>query len=126
MHELAGVWADRNGRIWIGATVLFYVLVLIPFNYINTSLYGIPLRPAAFLPIALGILFGPAAAWGIGIGNIVGDFFGGSWSPMSIFGALVNFLLPWLSYRIFHHLMKDRPIGRDLLTLGCFLAFPLS
>lgn len=122
MHELASVWADRNGRIWIGATALFYVLVLIPFNYPGIEIFGISLRPAAFMLVTLGILFGPAGAWGIGIGNIAGDFFGGSWSAMSIFGFLVNILIPYLSYRLFFHLMKGRAIRRDYRTIVSFLA----
>jgi len=73
------------------------VLVLIPFNYLGATIVGIPLRPAALLPVTLGILFGPAAAWGLGIGNIAGDFFGGSWSAMSIIGFFINMLIPCLS-----------------------------
>jgi hypothetical protein len=122
MHELAAVWADRNGRIWIGATALFYVLLLIPFNYPTVSIFGISLRPAAFMPVPLGILFGPAAAWGLGIGNIVGDYFGGSWSAMSIFGLLINILIPYLSYRLFHRLMRGQAIRRTAHTIACFLA----
>lgn len=125
MHELAAVWADRNGRIWIGATALFYVLLLIPFNYPSVDIFGIALRPAAFMPVPLGILFGPAAAWGIGIGNIVGDYFGGSWSAMSIFGFLINVLIPYLSYRFFHRLMRGQNIRRDSPTIASFLIVSL-
>jgi energy-coupling factor transport system substrate-specific component len=122
MHELAAVWTDRNGRSWIAATALFYLLLLIPFNYIGANIFGIPVRPAALLPVTLGILFGPAAAWGLGIGNLAGDFFGGSWSLMSIFGFLVNILIPYLSYRLFHQLMRGRIVRRDLPTMACLLA----
>jgi energy-coupling factor transport system substrate-specific component len=125
MHELAAVWTERNGRIWIVATALFYVLVLIPFNYPGFDIFGISLRPAAFMLVTLGILFGPAAAWGLGIGNIAGDFFGGSWSAMSIFGFLVNFLIPYLSYRFFHRLMRGQAVRRDYPTIVCFLAVSL-
>ena len=125
MHELAGVWTDRNGRIWIGATALFYVLVLIPFNYPGIDIFGISLRPAAFMLVTLGILFGPAAAWGLGIGNIAGDFFGGSWSAMSLFGFLINVLIPYLSYQLFHWLMREQAIRRDYHTIACFLATSL-
>ena len=121
MHELAEVWTTRKGLTWIGVTALFYVLVLIPFNYLNAELFGISLRPAAFLPATLGILFGPAAAWGLAIGNVAGDFFGGSWSPMSIFGFLVNLLNPYLAYLLFHWLMRGRAIRQDYNTMGCFL-----
>lgn len=122
MHELISVWTDRNGRIWIGATALFYVLVLIPFNYPGIDIFGFSLRPAAFMLVTIGILFGPAGAWGLGIGNIAGDFFGGSWSAMSIFGFLINVLIPYLSYRLFHRLMRGRAIRRDYRSIVCFLA----
>jgi len=122
MHELVSAWTDRNGRIWIGATALFYVLVLIPFNYPGIDIFGFSLRPAAFMLVTIGILFGPAGAWGLGLGNIAGDFFGGSWSAMSIFGFLINVLIPYLSYRLFFHLMKGRAIRRDYRTIVCFLA----
>lgn len=122
MHELVSAWTDRNGRIWIGATALFYVLVLIPFNYPGIDIFGFSLRPAAFMLVTIGILFGPAGAWGLGIGNIAGDFFGGSWSAMSIFGFLINLLIPYLSYRLFFHLMRGRAIRRDYRTIVCFLA----
>lgn len=122
MHELVSAWTDRNGRIWIGATALFYVLVLIPFNYPGIDIFGFSLRPAAFMLVTLGILFGPAGAWGLGIGNIAGDFFGGSWSAMSIFGFFINVLIPYLSYRLFFHLMRGRAIRRDYRTIVCFLA----
>lgn len=125
MHELAAVWTDRNGRIWILATALFYILVLIPFNYFGADIMGIPLRPAAFLPVTLGILFGPAAAWGLGFGNIAGDFFGGSWSAMSFFGLLNNFLIPYLSYRLFHKLMRGQEIRGDYPNIVCVVAVSL-
>jgi len=32
MHEMATVWTNRKGLLWIAATALLYVLILIPFN----------------------------------------------------------------------------------------------
>jgi len=105
MHELLEVWRDRNGLKWIALSALIYALVLIPFNQLHWSVAGIPIRPAAALPVVLGIIWGPAAAWGLGIGNIAGDYFG-SWSPMSIAGFFVNVLYPYLSYLLWHRLVK--------------------
>jgi energy-coupling factor transport system substrate-specific component len=120
MHELAGVWTDRKGLKWIAVSALLYALVLIPFNQLNGDIAGIPVRPAAALPVVLGILWGPAAAWGFGIGNIAGDFFG-SWSPMSIAGFLINFLYPYLSYLLWHRLVKGREVRMDRFYFLCFL-----
>jgi len=119
MHELAGVWTDRKGLTWIAVSALLYALALIPFNQLHWDVAGIPIRPAAALPVVFGILWGPAAAWGLGIGNIAGDVFG-SWSLMSIVGFLVNFLYPYLSYLLWHRLMKNHEIRMDLYGFTCF------
>ena len=76
MHELAEVWIVRKGRTLIAVNALIYALFLIPFNQVHWDIAGIPLRPAAALPVVCGILWGPAAAWGLGIGNVAGDLFG--------------------------------------------------
>jgi energy-coupling factor transport system substrate-specific component len=120
MHELAAVWTERKGLAWIAVTALLYALLLIPFNQIHWVLAGISIRPAAALPVIFGILWGPAAAWGLGIGNIAGDFYG-SWSPMSIFGFLVNFLYPYLSYLLWHRLMRGHEIRVDQRSIAYFL-----
>lgn len=119
MHELAAVLANRKGLTWIAVNALFAVLVLIPFNQYHWEIAGIALRPAAVLPVACGILWGPAAAWGLGIGNVAGDLFG-SWSYMSIFGFLINFLYPYLAYLLWHRMMKGHEIHPDYFAMGCF------
>jgi energy-coupling factor transport system substrate-specific component len=120
MHELAEVWTGRTGLVWITVTAVLYALVLIPFNVVQWNVAGISLRPAAALPVVFGILWGPAAAWGMGIGNIAGDLFG-SWSPMSIFGFLINFLYPYLAYLLWHRLMDGHPVQVDRFALSRFL-----
>ncbi len=119
MHEPLVVLTDRKGLTWIGVNALFYSLVLIPFNQYQWEIAGIALRPAAVLPVVCGILWGPAAAWGLGIGNIAGDLFG-SWSPMSILGFLINFLEPYLAYLLWHRLMRGRSLRLDARALGSF------
>src|SRR5512138_483811 len=105
MHELASVLTDRKGLQWIAVSAILYAAILIPFNQLHADIWGIPVRPAAALPVILGILWGPAAAWGLGIGNIAGDLFG-SWSPMSLAGFFINVLYPYLSYRLWHGLVR--------------------
>lgn len=119
MHELVKVWTDRKGLLWIVVTALFYALLLVPFNQYNWQIAGIVLRPAAVLPVVSGILWGPAAAWGLGIGNIIGDCTG-SLSPMSVFGFLNNFFYAYLSYLLWHRLMKGHAIRLDRYGLACF------
>jgi len=121
MHELLRVLTDRKGQTWILATALFYLLLLIPFNQYHWEIMGITLRPAAILPVVCGILWGPAAAWGLAGGNIVGDLTG-SWSLMSSVGCITNFLYPYISYRFWHRLMRGRKIRFDPYLLGCLWA----
>ena len=120
MHELATVWTEKKGLILIAVSACMYALVLIPFNQVSWVLLGIAIRPAAALPVVLGILWGPAAAWGLGIGNIAGDLFG-SWSLLSIFGFLVNVIYPYLSYLLWHRLMKGHGIRSDFFGLSRYL-----
>ena len=120
MHELAEVWTRKQGLTWIAVTAILYALVLIPFNQIHWDVAGIPIRPAAALPVVFGILWGPAAAWGLGIGNIAGDF-SGSWSLMSSLGFLINVLYPYLSYLLWHRLMKGHELRMNHYRLAVFL-----
>jgi energy-coupling factor transport system substrate-specific component len=120
MHELVTTWMERKGLVLIAAIAILYLLILIPFNQLQWVVAGIAIRPAAALPIVLGILFGPAAAWGLGIGNIAGDLFG-SWSLMSIPGFAINVLYPYLSYLLWHRMMKSHEIHTDLFGLGSFI-----
>ena len=120
MHELAEVWTRKQGLTWIAVTAILYALILIPFNHIHWDVAGIPLRPAAALPVVFGILWGPAAAWGLGIGNIAGDL-SGSWSLMSSIGFLINVLYPYLSYLLWHRLMKGHEFRMNYYSLAMFL-----
>jgi hypothetical protein len=119
MHELLSVWIDRRGLKLIAANAVVYALVLIPFNQFQLEVAGIPFRPAAAIPVVCGIFFGPAAAWGLGIGNIVGDVFG-SWSLMSIIGFLINFMYPYLAYLLWHRFMRGKEEKMDAYTLVIF------
>jgi hypothetical protein len=60
-------------------------------------------RTANAIPIVASLLFGPAAAWGAGIGNIIGDCFG-TLGPASMFGFLGNFFFGYLPYLMWGHL----------------------
>jgi len=119
MHELLSVWSNKKGLKLIEAHALVYALLLIPFNQLQWVVAGIPVRPAAAIPVVCGILFGPAAAWGLGIGNIAGDLFG-SWSLMSIVGFFINMAYPYLAYVLWHMLVKTREARPDPYMIFSF------
>jgi energy-coupling factor transport system substrate-specific component len=73
--------------------------ILIPFKGIPIIPGITEIRPASAVPVAFGLLFGPAGAWGSAIGNLIGDFFGGTLSLGSIFGFFGNFLFAFTMYK---------------------------
>jgi len=76
-----------------------YGAALIAFKTAIPLIPGITeVRVANIFPMAFGMLFGPAGAWGTGIGNLIGDIFGGTLGPTSVAGFVANFLLGYLPY----------------------------
>jgi len=76
-----------------------YGAALIAFKTAIPLIPGITeVRVANIFPMAFGLLFGPAGAWGSAIGNLIGDIFGGTLGPGSLPGLVGNFLLGYLPY----------------------------
>jgi energy-coupling factor transport system ATP-binding protein len=101
---LFGVWHDTRLIVLVAQTAAVYAAILIPFKM------GIPLipgfselRPANAFPIVASLLFGPAAAWGSGIGNLIGDCFG-TLGPASLFGFLGNFCYGYVPHLLWGRL----------------------
>ena len=85
-------------------TAAVYAAILIPFKIGIPLIPGfVELRPANALPIVASLLFGPVAAWGAGIGNVIGDCFG-TLGPGSLFGFLGNFCYGYVPYLLWGHL----------------------
>ena len=102
--DIFGVWRETRLIVLVAQTAAIYAAVLIPFKV------GIPLipgfaelRPANALPIVASLLFGPAAAWGAGFGNLIGDCFG-TLSPASLFGFAGNFFYGYVPYLLWGRL----------------------
>jgi len=96
--DLAGVWQDTRLIVVTAQIAAIYAAILIPFKAGIPIIPGfVELRPANAIPIVASLLFGPAAAWGAGIGNIIGDCFG-TLGPASLFGFLGNFFFGYIPY----------------------------
>ena len=88
----------------VAVVAAIYAAVLLPFK-LFTIIPGVSsLRPANVFPVVLGIMFGPAAAWGAAIGNLIGDVFGGTFGPGSAFGFLGNFFFGYVGYKLWGNL----------------------
>ena len=97
--DLADVWRETRFIVLTAQIAALYAAILIPFKAGIPIIPGfVELRPANAIPIVASLLFGPAAAWGAGIGNVIGDCFG-TLGPASFFGFLGNFFLGYLPYK---------------------------
>jgi energy-coupling factor transport system substrate-specific component len=102
-----------------------YAALLIPFKPLVIIPGLTEIRPASALPPTFSILFGPAGAWGSAIGNVIGDFLGGTLGWGSIFGFFGNFLYGYIPYRIFKqakHRMGLRKRDPFFIILASLLA----
>ncbi|HKJ58708.1 MAG TPA: QueT transporter family protein [Halobacteriales archaeon] len=104
------MWRDvRMVSLTVVITAI-YLAGLIP----SKGLVIIPgfteVRPGSALPVAFSLMFGPAAAWGSAIGNLLGDVFGGTFTAGSAWGFLGNFFMGFVGYKLWGNL---RPLSAD-------------
>jgi len=93
------MWKNTRMIILAAVCAAIYSAALIAFKTAVPLIPGITeVRVANIFPMVFGMLFGPAGAWGTGIGNLIGDIFGGTLSPISVAGFMGNFLLGYLPY----------------------------
>jgi len=104
MKELFTMWKNTRMILLVALCAAVYAAALIVFKAGIVLIPGITeVRPANLLPIVFSLLFGPAAAWGTAIGNLIGDFFG-TLGPGSFFGFIGNFFLGYVPYKVWGHL----------------------
>lgn len=104
MKDIISMWKYSKMIAITAICAAIYAALLIPFKAI--VIFGVEVRVATVIVPAMGILFGPAGAWGVAIGNLIGDFFG-SMSVASIFGFIANFFFAYVPYKIWY-------IGKDV------------
>ena len=92
MREIVAMWSNTRMVVLTALTAALYAALLIPFKPIPIIPGFTEIRPAVAVPLVFGYLFGPAGAWGSGLGNVIGDFFGGTLGIGSLFGFFGNFL----------------------------------
>ena len=104
MRELLTMWRDTRMIMLVAVVAAVYAAVLIPFKGL-TIIPGITsVRPANVFPVIFSLMFGPAAAWGSAIGNLIGDVFGGTLGPGSLFGFVGNFFFGLVGYKLWGNL----------------------
>lgn len=112
MKEVFTMWRYTNMIVLTALCAAIYAAVLIPFQSIPIIPGHVSFRVAGVLPLALGLMFGPAGAWGAAIGNLIGDFFG-TLSPGAIGGFVVNFMSGFVAYKMWGVLSGPLSVSLD-------------
>ena len=117
------MWGNTRMVVLTAITAALYAAILIPFKVVPLIPGITELRPANAVPIVCSFLFGPAAAWGAAIGNVIGDFFGG-FGPGDLFGFVGNVFYGLVPYKIWSALTAESPVPRR--TARWWLRFTLA
>jgi energy-coupling factor transport system substrate-specific component len=121
MREAFEMWRNTRMVVLTAVCASLYAAILIPFKVLPLIPGVTEFRPANAVPVVCSFLFGPAAAWGAALGNLIGDFFGGI-GPGDVFGFLGNFLYGYLPYKAWRALGAGDPLPRSPLAWAAFLA----
>jgi energy-coupling factor transport system substrate-specific component len=129
MREIFTMWKDTRMIILVALTAAIYGAFLIVFKGGIPIVPGVTeVRPANVFPPVFGLLFGPAGAWGAAIGNTVGDIFGGTLDQGSILGAIGNFFLAFVPYKMWgatFGLVPKGDMSQRTNTLSKLIAFEI-
>ncbi len=112
---LLSMWRNTRMVVLTAISASLFAALLIPFKLLPLIPGVTELRPANAVPVLCSFLFGPAAAWGAAIGNLIGDFFGG-FGPGAIFGAFGNFVYGLLPYRLWRAFSQSDPTPSSVGT----------
>ena len=97
--------ALRSRKTWVRlvlSAVLFFAVAL-PFRQLLSLMPGITeIRPANVIPPVLGLIWGPVAALGIAVGNLISDILSGSNAFICITGFIANFFYAYLPYKLWY------------------------
>lgn len=83
-------------------TALLYGLSILPGKMLLMLVPGAEVRFAACIPVITGFLWGPAGAIGSALGNFIGDFYSGDPLFVCFWGAVCNFFLALLPYKLWY------------------------
>jgi len=126
-HELRLMWRNTRMVVLCVLSAALYAAVLVPFKVIPLIPGVTELRPGNAIPVVCSLLFGPAAAWGSAIGNIIGDFFGGV-GPGDVFGFAANLAYGYIPYKVWTMLAApgETPVDLSARTMAKYVIACLS
>lgn len=104
-------------------TAFIYSLAIIPTKLLLMLLPGAEVRFAACIPVVMGMLWGPAGAVGSALGNFLGDFYSGDSLYVCFWGAVANFFLAYLPYKLWYAFKADSKTYLFIHDTRSFLKF---
>ncbi|MBP2633582.1 MAG: serine/threonine protein phosphatase, partial [Firmicutes bacterium] len=105
----------RSNIKHIMLSAIYYFTLLVFSKILFSVILGQEVPIANFLSPVLGIIWGPTAAVGISIASFAGDTLFDSAFYIAITGAIANFFLTYIPYKLWHT-VKVRPEDRYFLT----------
>ena len=103
MESILHALHDRKNWSRLVLSAVIFFAVALPFRQLSSLMPGITeIRPANVSPPLLGLLWGPAAAFGISIGNLISDIFSGSNAFICTTGFIANFFYAYLPYKLWY------------------------
>ncbi|HQK93189.1 MAG TPA: hypothetical protein PLD23_06770 [Armatimonadota bacterium] len=109
MRELLTMWQSTKMVVLAALTAALYGGLTVPFKALVILPGFTEIRPTVVIPVLMGIIAGPAGAWGAAIGNLIGDILGGTQGPSSAFGFIGNLGFAYTAYKLYRG-----PVSREL------------
>jgi len=123
MLPLIMMWKNTRMIVLVAVTAAIYATAEVVFSSVSPVIIPgvVEFKVSDLLTMLLGILFGPAGAWGVAIGNVFGDTFTGNLAVGSIFGFLSTLAVAYIGYTMWRQLGDDevgygRPAPRAVVT----------
>lgn len=121
MREIVAPFRNRQSLLQMGLCTLIFVGMAVPFKVMVLVEGFTEVRPVNAVPVVVGLLLGPAGAWGCAIGNLIADLFG-TFSKASFLGFWGNFLGAYLPYKMWHALRQgEKPNVKSGLNLALYV-----
>ncbi len=121
MLDLIAMWKSPKMIALVAITALLYVGSLYPFQALTAySGYADFGRIGIGIPVAFSFLFGPAAAWGAAIGNVLRDIAQSKLDAASYFGFVGNFLVGYVPYKLWNAWTAEKPDLRSIKKIALF------
>lgn len=126
MSYAFSMWKNTRMIVLTAVCAAIYAAALIAFKTAIPLVPGITeVRVAGVFLIVFGFLFGPAGAWGLAFGNLIGDIFGGTFGPTSAAGFVGNFMQGYLVYSLWANLVPiaDRKYEWKMKSAGSWIRY---